>query len=141
MFHSIAMTFSLQHLRHNTTTALTRSRGGGCCFHLLPPPHTIQHVPDIIHHSRQLTRLNCNTTDPWTTTWNSCVSFFAVSNTPSSRLTQGCCGTVLFFTRLTLQPTHRHRKTTHLSARSAHDGSMLWNSLLLTTWQRDDLIR
>ena len=125
------------------------------CFHLLPL-HTIQHVPDIIHHSRQLTRLNCNTTDPWTTTWNSCVSFFAVSNTPSSRLTQGCCGTVLFFTRLTLQPTrrntttpfhnththtHRHIKTTHLSARSAHDGSMRWNSLLLTTWQRDDLIR
>ena len=43
-------------------------------------PHTIQHVPDVIHHNWQLTRLNCNTTGPWTTTWNSCVSFIAVSN-------------------------------------------------------------
>ena len=50
------------------------------CFHLPPPPHMIQPVPDVIHHNRQLTRLNCNTTGPWTTTWNSCVSFIAVSN-------------------------------------------------------------
>ena len=132
VFHSSAVThrlFSLQRLRHNTTTALTRSRGGGCCGTVLfsPPtsPHTIQHVPDVIHHSRQLTRLNCNTTDPWTTTWNSCVSFFAVSNAfdqiqrtpllrrrrhgtvsnaPSSRLTHEEKDAVEQFC---LHPTHR----------------------------------
>ena len=90
-------------------------------FVFTSPTHTIQHVPDVIHHSRQLTRLNCNTTGPWTTTWNSCVSFFAVSNAfdqiqhtppPPARTTtwnsvqhpfvqahsrgEGCCGTVLF---------------------------------------------
>ena len=57
--------FSLQCLHHNT--ALTRCSNTLTRRWMLflpdsPPPHTIQHVPNVIHHNWQLTRLNCNTT-------------------------------------------------------------------------------